>query len=283
MAYRFDLWVDILRHPSPRVDIRDDIYRRLERIEEKQNNRTSLFSNTLTRAELVEELISTGALAHSAELDTFLGDHKVRWWPIDTAHRFPTLGDEERGECQTFVTAMLSKLVTQTVEVTIETNTRKKGVKKVTQVKIRSLPDPEAFRRKSIQQRYPDAVFYDGETRGEAAVTMLGEVKGTRSGDFRDDEVGQLIGGLMRLLRRPLFRATLIGFLTDGNRFMFVRGVCQRDGDIRFGTSRIFKGTDGWQVSVNIHYHRYTLSSSMTSLFRLVCRQRLMLSRAHGG
>eukprot|EP01033_Poteriospumella_lacustris_P015275 gene15275-10922_t len=105
---------------------------------------------------------------------------------------------------------MLSKLAKKTV--TVQENVGNQTIAK--QVEIRSLPEPQAFRKKTISLLSPDAVFYDGETRGEAAVTMLGEVKGRGSGDFLDDEVGQLIRGITRLLHCQMFRATLIGFLT---------------------------------------------------------------------
>lgn len=222
------------------------VVHRLARVEEAQKQRTSFFCNTMTRAEMVQQQRREGVLLHSAELDVFLSHHKVQWWPHGGSRKFPKLGDQESNVCQRFVTTMLSKLAKKTV--TVQENVGNQTIAK--QVEIRSLPELQAFRKKAISLRSLDAVFYDGETRGEAAVTMLGEVKGRGSGDFPDDEVGQLIRGITRLLHCQMFRATSIGFLTDGSRFMFARGVRQRGGYLTFDTSRIFNGADGWQVRV---------------------------------
>lgn len=186
----------------------ESVARKLARIEEAQNKRTSFFCNAMARAEMVQQQRSEGALAHSAELDAFRRHDIVQWWPLGASRSFPKSGDQERSVCQRFVTTMLAILATKTVTVQVNVGRRKKAK----QVEIRSLPDPQAFRKKTIFQRSPDAVFYDGETCGEAAVTMLIAVRGSGLGDFPADEVGQLIRGITRLLHRQMFRANGLVF-----------------------------------------------------------------------
>lgn len=223
----------------------ESIERRLVRLEEwleAEYERTSCHSDSMTRAKMVNNRRLKGTVAHSPELDTFLDHQKVQWWPVGTTRTFPKLGDPKFYVCQTFVRNMLSKLVMGNVMVNVGKN------KQVQLVKVHSRPDHEAFRRMATWQQFPDTAFFDGESRTEAAVTMLGEVTDNMSGDFEDDEVGKLIRNLMRLLHRQMFRTSAMGFLTDGNRFMFVRGFRDVDENLQFELSRMFKGTDGWQV-----------------------------------
>eukprot|EP01033_Poteriospumella_lacustris_P006178 gene6179-4438_t len=221
-----------------------DLERRISLLEQAQYERTSCCSNTMTRAAMVQTQRLQGTVTHSTEFDAFLEDHKVAWWPLGATRRFPTVGAAECPECQTFVHEMLATLTTNTKTVKVELSNQEQS-KRVT---MRSCPDHAAFRQICKWPRSPDVVFFDGDTRREATVTMVGEVTDHRRGDFADEEVGQLIRSLMRLMHRQLFRPTVIGFLTDGNRFLFVRGVRNSDdGNLLFDTSRTFRGSDGWQ------------------------------------
>lgn len=118
-------------------------------------------------------------------------------------------------------------------------------------IKINYIPDPEAYSHASVGTKMPDIVFYDGLNKtGTMAIVLLGEVRPGGTGDFSDDEIGQVTDGLRRLLDKQPFRTIAIGFLTDGNRFFFVRctGCANDDNDYEY--SAVYLGCRGWQVCV---------------------------------
>ena len=119
-------------------------------------------------------------------------------------------------------------------------------------VDIKSIPDPEAFTRQSVGRKFPDCVFYDGKKTGSSAVTILGEVKGYTGRDyFTATEIGQLTDGMRRLMKLQPFRRSMIGFLTDGSRFVFVRCEKRYPDEFRFQHSSVFHKQHGWQVCIH--------------------------------
>ncbi len=227
----------------------------VERFEEKLNELsekvdhallkegTSCFSNTLSRAEVTKIRKSNGTYKPDFTLDQHLEEMKLDWWPVKAKTNFPT-EDNEVDVNRPFVSEILNLFVSGKVVV--------KKKKKTTTVSIKNIPDLNAFKKFESDKGATDVRFYDGPTkRGTLSQTMLGQVTGYKNrGYFSDSEIGQLLDDFMRLLKHQPFRLIAFGFLTDGNRFLFVR--CTKCGDqaedVVFKHSSIFLGQAGWQV-----------------------------------
>ncbi len=178
------------------------------------------------------------------EFDQHLEKMKVDWWPVKAKTNFPN-EDDEVDVNQPFVSEILNLFVSGKVVV--------KKKKKTTTVSIKNIPDPNAFKKFASDRRATEARFYDGLTKcNTLSQTMLGQVTGYKDQYyFSDSEIGQLLDDFMRLLKHQPFRLIAFGFLTDGNRFLFVR--CTKYGDqaedVVFKHSSIFLGQAGWQVT----------------------------------
>jgi hypothetical protein len=136
---------------------------------------------------------------------------------------------------------MLRLFVSGKIEVV---NTKKKRK----EVQIKSIPDPTAYLKNTVGKRRPDAVFYESVDKvGVVAITMVGEVKSGGNGEFPVEFAGQLTDGMTRLMKKQPFRHKMIGFLTDGCRFLFVECLLC-DSKLQFSHSVIFTGCAGWQV-----------------------------------
>ena len=215
-------------------------------------NKPSFVSNSVTRAEAVQALIANKTLKFSKELDDELESLKVNWWPKDVSEDdFTKSGDDEKKVCQPFVTEMLKRFVTGKVEAISKTQTKAKLRTKSASQSIRNIPDPEAYQHTSVGRKWPDVVFYDSlDKGGPYAIVLQGEVKRCqgRLKKFPDEEVGQLTDGLKRLLDKQPFRSTVIGFLTDGLRFYFLRYTRYIDEREEYEESSIYSRMQGWQV-----------------------------------
>jgi hypothetical protein len=240
-----DLKVDI---QSAAKDIKESTAKNIEGVKSDLHSvalgRTSVISNTETRAERVKTLRTTDHLLPSRDFTSTLDNAKVSWWPVGGKTKFPSANCPEKSVCQTFVSEMLSLFINGTVEVT-----ERDGKKKV--VKVHSVPDPDAFRTRQVNNRAPYCLFHDGvDKRGNFTVTLEGEVKGGGNGIFSDDKIGQVTDGLQRFLESQTERAEMIGFVTDGRRFQFIRIHKQSRGTgYHFDISSIYLEYLGWQVS----------------------------------
>lgn len=201
-----------------------------------KRKQTSFVSNTQTRAEAVEYMIKEGLYEFSKAFDDWLGDRAVNWWPQGGSKIFPKRRSKEARDCQPFVSDMLRLFVTG--KVTTEDQRS---------IKVRNIPNPDAFREKTVDTTSPDSVFYDGAKRGTSAISISGEVKGGGEGNFPPDEIGQLTDGMKRIMNVQPFRSEMTSFLTDGNRFLFVRIRRTEDG-YQFQYSSIYSKKNGWQV-----------------------------------
>lgn len=215
-----------------------------KKISDALKQRASFPLNTQSRSESVKTKRANGTFVAQKNLDDELMRLKVSWWPIDLPTAFPEEGSED-DVCQPFVKELLELFVDG--EVMVKTDNKKSKSRIVT---IKSVPDPESYKHYTGYRRAPDAIFYDGHKRGDLAVTLLGEVKGCKNQDnFPDSEIGQLLDSLSRMMRHQPFRMFAFGFLTDGNRFLFVR--CYKyEEEEKFEHSSIFRGKIAWQVSL---------------------------------
>jgi hypothetical protein len=165
---------------------------------------------------------------------------------------FPKAGNGEKTVCRPFVSKVLKIFVNGGAVVVNNQQTPKlrNSPQTTKQITIKNIPDPDVYQHATVGRKMPDAVFYPGLNKiGPCAIVMQGEVKRCQRGMFPDEEIGQLTDGLKRLLDKQPFRSAVIGFLTDGNRFYFIR--CTRykdDGRDVYETSSIFKEMKGWQV-----------------------------------
>lgn len=210
-------------------------------VDERLKSLTNFVTNTLTRAEAVGELQRQGNYAFSYDLDRFICNFCVSWWPLGLRASFPTIGSGEENVCQPFVTKVMECFVTGTVQV----HDKKKKNKTI---KIENIPDPYAFKKRTVEKKSPDVVFYDGmHKQGVSAITFIGEVKSAIDGEFSSGFIGQLTDGMERVMNKQPLRHYMYGFLTDGRRFLFI--LCQRNGkQFCFSHSSTFLEQKGWQV-----------------------------------
>ncbi len=95
-------------------------------------------------------------------------------------------------------------------------------------------------------------------------MTLLAEIKGCSDREyFQDDEIGQLLNSLIRMLKYQPFRMFAYGFLTDGNRFLFVRCTTCIEADFKFEYSSMFRGKFAWQVITMSYKNCYLFSNSL--------------------
>ncbi len=99
---------DIPHHPNIVIE-------KLKKIEERLQKRTSFVSNTQSRAEKVKSLKTEGLLKPSMELDAFLEELQVDWWPTEASTEFPVVGGESVS--QSFVSDLLELFTTGKVVV----------------------------------------------------------------------------------------------------------------------------------------------------------------------
>lgn len=215
----------------------------LQEVAQQGRQRTS-FSNTQTRAKVVQSMLSSRDYIFSKELDDWLEKMQCRWWPVGGSKDFPKLLQSEKMHCQPFVSQMLQLFVKG--EVYVNYSDKRARRRKVT---VNSVPEPDAYTHPTVGTKYPDCVMYDGIKRGTSAVTILGEVKGrSGDGDFAPEEIGQLLDVMEKLMDKyQPFRPSMIGFLTDGYRFVFVRRTRYMEG-FRFTHSSIYTKEAGWKV-----------------------------------
>ena len=203
-------------------------------------NRTSFVQNTQLRAEAITNMSNEGTYVYSADLDFMLEEFRVDWWPQGASRKFPTATSKEKAHCQPFVSTMLRLFVSGKVSV--------EGRKKSDTVEVNSIPNPDAFTQITLGNRSPDITMYDGMSKvGISAMTQVGEVKGGGEGEFPPDEAGQLTDSLARTMNKQPQRKRMMGFLTDGRRFLFVECV-RCGGGYQYHHSSIFVGQNGWQV-----------------------------------
>jgi hypothetical protein len=202
--------------------------------------------STQTRVKLIDRLHHNNELQRSAILDQHLKGFEIPWWPASVARTgFPGPNTRETSVCQQFVDTMLASF-TGGVALVVET-----GKTNATRVDILNVPVTDSDKR-TVENVRLDAAFFDGAGKQSASkITFFGEV--TRGGhDFTKAEQGNLLHLLMRVIMQQPLRRSLIGFLTDGRRFLFVR--CTRNEQARLGhtfeASVEYAGVAGWRVSV---------------------------------
>jgi hypothetical protein len=174
----------------------------------------------------------------------------VDWWPIGGVKSFPKKGSAEKAVCQKFVSNMLKLFVQEEVKVE-KLHEGEEKQKNPYFVGVRNIPDPDAFTHATLGRRMPDIVLYDGVNKaGPSAIVLIGEVKPYLRTAFSDEDIGQLANGLRALLNAQPFRRSVLGVLTDGFNFYFLR--CARDhlGNDHYEYSSTYCGTTGWQVIV---------------------------------
>jgi hypothetical protein len=238
-----------------RRELKEGLKAMRKEIEDVIKKRTSFVSNTESRADAMEERIRNGHYSFFKKFSDSLQDVRVGWWPKGASRTFPGVSSLEVTECQSFVANMLTLFAKKTVEVVAaesgtdkSTGKNRAKQKKVEVIPIRSVPKPDAGAVAAFGRRSPDVVFYCGRhQRDEAAITILAEVSGGSRGEFSAEFVGQLTDHQIRLLKRQPLRQRVIGFLTDGRRFLFVECI-REGGDFTFHHSSIFTGEMGWQV-----------------------------------
>jgi len=235
------------------VEVKNEV---TEAVKEQLQKRTSFVSNTLSRAEKVKSLKAEGLLKPAKMLDDFLGNIKVDWWPKAASTTFPAVGGESVS--QSFVSNLLELFKTGNVVV-------KQHNKKDHTITVESIPNPEAFKSYTSYRRAPDVRFYHGLNKfGDLATTLVGEVKGCSDGEyFPNDEVGQLVDSLIRMLKYQPFRMFGFGFLTDGNRFQFFRCTTCNEDDFEFEYSSMYRGKYAWQVITMSDKNCYYFNNSL--------------------
>ena len=212
-------------------------------MEEQLRNMTNFVSNTQSRIEVVKDLTRKEYYIYLKSFDEFLQMQRVEFWPFGGDRTFPHENSDEEDICQPFVTNMLQLFVSGKVKV----ERRKKHEN------IRSVPDPRAYSNNIIhgnKRRSSDVVFYDGINNNIAlATTLLGEVTFGGNGEFPNSSIGQVTDAMARLMKLQPFRLMLIGFLTDGRRFLFLRCTKQQQqvGCV-FAHSSVYTGMHAWQV-----------------------------------
>ena len=114
---------------------------------------------------------------------------------------------------------------------------------------VRRRHDCDGRNRSSIGSHKPDYTARSEEFAGEQGIVSIGEIKGIVDADreFSDEEVGQILDFLQELLTKQGWRQWVFGFLTDGVRFEFFRGMRRRDDDlISFTRSGLLSKGAGW-------------------------------------
>ena len=201
-------------------------------------------SNTFTRSEKVADMQIRGRFVSNSDLDIRLDNLRVYWWPYGLlASSFPSIGNDEVKVCQPFVTKVMNCFTGKRVRVE-----RNKSIE------IKNIPDPDAYKMKTVDKTSPDVVFYDRVNKvGSSAITMIGEVKAATDGEFQNHSIGQLTDGMERLMNKQPLRKYMYGFMTDGRRFLFI--FCARDGEgFSFKHSSTFLNERGWQVKCRTQF-----------------------------
>ena len=109
--------------------------------------------------------------------------------------------------------------------------------------------DCEVRNKSSVGSHKPDYVQRSLAFAGEQGIVTLGEIKGIMDADreFSDEDVGQVLDFLQELLIKQCWRQWVFGFLTDGIRFEFFRGMRRNeDGRVSFTRSGLLSKGNGW-------------------------------------
>ena len=85
----------------------------------------------------------------------------------------------------------------------------------------------------------PDVVLYTEGFEGELSVETFIELKRVRSGDFSDEEKGQVVETAVELLKRQPWRSYVLAFLTDGKRWQMFNVSLQGDTNIVYSCSAV--------------------------------------------
>jgi hypothetical protein len=208
---------------------------------------TSYIPATLTRVELVDGLVHRDELRGSTTFDGFLQQLRVSWRPAGLDRKeFPPPESKEPNVCQSFVVKILARFTGGTAQVTETRAARPK------RVAVPNVPITGSHKRRSVGRARLDVPFYDGvDKQGPHAITFVGNVNGGGY-NFTKEEQGRLVDILMRVMKQQPLRRYLIGFLTDGRRFWFLR--CNRNEKAQlmysFVASVDYTGVLGWQVTI---------------------------------
>ena len=85
----------------------------------------------------------------------------------------------------------------------------------------------------------PDVVLHTKGFEGELSVETFIELKRVRSGDFSDEEKGQVVETAVELLKRQPWRSYVLAFLTDGKRWQMFNVSLQGDTNIVYSCSAV--------------------------------------------
>lgn len=208
-----------------------------------------------TAAKWVASLRDAGTLTRQAvNLDAFLRDQAVKWWPTANVAAFPSAGAMESATCQPYVSARINDIVS--CRGRVHKRRSLLGLSRylthaTEEVRFRSIP-VDGHSIVSFSGRSPDVPCYNGDLRGACSITLLGDVKGCgpRNKDFPDAEVGHILDMATDLLTKEQFTRTLLYcFLTDGYRFQFFccRRIQRRE-TFTYEQSPVYGGEVAWQV-----------------------------------
>ena len=106
----------------------------------------------------------------------------------------------------------------------------------------------EGRNKSSVGNHKPDYHQRSDEFAGEQGIVSLGKIKGIMDADqeFSDEEVGQILDFLQELLLKQGWRQWVYGFLTDGVRFEFFRGMRRSDDHVSFTRSGLLSKGPAW-------------------------------------
>ena len=114
--------------------------------------------------------------------------------------------------------------------------------------------DCDGRNRTSIGTHKPNYLERAEDFAGEQGIVCVGEIKGIQvaNQEFPDEDVGQILDFIQELLQHQGWRKWAFGFLTDGIRFEFFRGmrrgdVAGGDGTISFTKSGLRSKGEGWR------------------------------------
>jgi len=205
-------------------------------------------------AEWVETLLASRSLKpNSIDLNVFLEERSVSWWPTAKVACFPALGTSESHICQPFVSARIDDLLNNGYTICEKNTFRLTSAYTKTDKKFVLCSEPvDSHAGVSFHNRKPDIPCYKVDSRGGCSITILGDVKGfsSKNKDFSNSEVGHILDMGKDLLTHEQFVRTLLYcFLTDGYRFQFFKCFRSHLGeDLNYEKSAVYCGERGWKV-----------------------------------
>jgi hypothetical protein len=225
-----------------------------------------------TAANWIKDIRVQKLLIVDRNLNNFLENRAVAWWPTSTVLAFPKVGATESKMCQDYVNTILEQIIN------CRGNVYKKsyfGLARRSNLQVTFHSQPlDCHNVVSFSSRKPDICCYQGDIRGSYSITMLGHVKGcgARNADFPESEIGHILDMATDLIIKQQFtRLFMYCFLTDGYRFQFFKVIKNRNRSniFTYQQSAVYCKELGWQVLYIIYNFILFLSSyKFTIIFR---------------